>query len=219
MILLGHRFTKNSVPKDKKLSVISRFGVGYDSVDLDACNDNSIALVITPDGIRRPVAVSVMAFILSLTGNMFIKDKITRNGEWDSRSEYMGKGIVDKTLGFIGFGNIGAEIVNLAKVFDMNFIAYDPYADKKNINIYRVNSDAIEKIAIENLEELDNIKAFDEDRLVFGTNKFNKIIRVFKRSTDKISIYYCLIIYQTANLNTIIIIINRNIVDIIKFRF
>ena len=50
-----------------------------------------------------------------------------------------------------------------------------PYADKKNINIYRVNSDAIEKIAIENLEELDNIKAFDEDRLVFGTNKFNKI--------------------------------------------
>ena len=38
-----------------------------------------------------------------------------------------------------------------------------------------MNSDAIEKIAIENLEELDNIKAFDEDRLVFGTNKFNKI--------------------------------------------
>ena len=72
LILLGHRFTKNSVPKDKKLSVISRFGVGYDSVDLDACNDNSIALVITPDGIRRPVAVSVMAFILSLTGNMFM---------------------------------------------------------------------------------------------------------------------------------------------------
>ena len=133
LILLGHRFTKNSVPKDKKLSIISRFGVGYDSVDLEACNDNSIALVITPDGIRRPVAVSVMAFILSLTGNMFIKDKITRNGEWDSRSEYMGKGIVDKTLGFIGFGNIGAEIVKLAKVFDMNFIAFDPYADKKKL--------------------------------------------------------------------------------------
>ena len=70
---------------------------------------------------------------ISLTGNMFIKDKITRNGEWDSRSEYMGKGIVDKTLGFIGFGNIGAEIVKLAKVFDMNFIAYDPYADKKKL--------------------------------------------------------------------------------------
>ena len=45
----------------------------------------------------------------------------------------MGKGIVDKTLGFIGFGNIGAEIVKLAKVFDMNFIAYDPYADKKKL--------------------------------------------------------------------------------------
>ena len=130
LILLGHHFTKNSVPKNKRLSIIARFGVGYDSVDLNACNSNSIALIITPDGIRRPVAVSVIAFILSLTGNLLIKDKITRNGEWNKRSEYMGKGIVNKTLGFLGFGNIGAEVVKLAKVFDMKFIAYDPYIDK-----------------------------------------------------------------------------------------
>ena len=50
---------------------------------LEACNSNSIALVITPDGIRRPVAVSVIAFILSLTGNLLIKDKIIRNGRME----------------------------------------------------------------------------------------------------------------------------------------
>jgi len=146
LILLGHRFTKNSVPKNKRLSIIARFGVGYDSVDLEACNSNSIALVITPDGIRRPVAVSVIAFILSLTGNLLIKDKITRNGEWNKRSEYMGKGIVNKTLGFLGFGNIGAEVVKLAKVFDMNFIAHDPYIDKskaENLGVKIVNIDTV----------------------------------------------------------------------------
>ena len=139
LILLGHRFTKKSVPKNNKLSIIARFGVGYDTVDLEACNSNSIALVITPDGIRRPVAVSVMAFILSLTGNMFIKDRITRNGQWNSRSQYMGKGLVGKKLGFIGFGNIGGEIVKLAKAFDMSFLAYDPYADKKKLESLEVN--------------------------------------------------------------------------------
>ena len=146
LILLGHRFTKNSVPKENKLSIIARFGVGYDSVDLDACNANSIALVITPDGIRRPVAVSVIAFILSLTGNMFVKDRITRNGQWDRRSEYMGRGLVGKTLGFIGFGNIGQEIVKLAKAFDMNFIAFDPYANTeklKNLGVQIKNIDSV----------------------------------------------------------------------------
>ena len=145
LILLGHRFTKDSAPKDGRLSVIARFGVGYDSVDLETCNNNSIALVITPDGIRRPVAVSVIAFMLSLTGNMLIKDKLTRNGLWNKRTEHMGTGIVNKTLGFLGFGNIGAEVVRLSLPFDMNFIAYDPYINKElaeelNVKIVDINA-------------------------------------------------------------------------------
>ena len=146
LILLGHRFTKKSVPKNNRLSIIARFGVGYDSVDLEACNSNSIALVITPDGIRRPVAVSVMAFILSLTGNMLTKDRITRNGKWNSRSEHMGKGLVGKKLGFIGFGNIGGEVIKLAKAFDMSFLAYDPYADKQKLESLEVKLEDINTV-------------------------------------------------------------------------
>jgi phosphoglycerate dehydrogenase-like enzyme len=132
LILLAHRFDASSVPKSGRLSVVARFGVGYDTVDVAACTANDIALVITPDGVRRPVAVSILTFMLALTGKMMVKDRLARQGAvgFAARGEHMGVGLVGKTLGSLGVGNIGAEMFRLAKPFDMRFIAHDPYADK-----------------------------------------------------------------------------------------
>ncbi len=132
LILLIHRFDASSVPKSGRLSVVARFGVGYDTVDVDACTKAGIALVITPDGVRRPVAVSVITFMLALTGKLMVKDHLTRQGPegFAKRSDHMGVGLVGRTLGSLGIGNIGAEVFRLAKPFDMRFIAHDPYADK-----------------------------------------------------------------------------------------
>jgi phosphoglycerate dehydrogenase-like enzyme len=62
-----------------------------------------------------------------------IKDRLARMGPpgFAARGEHMGVGLVGKTLGSIGVGNIGAEMFRLAKPFDMKFIAHDPYADPK----------------------------------------------------------------------------------------
>ena len=89
--------------------------------------------MITPDGVRRPVAVSIITFMLALTGKLMPKDRITRQGPegWAKRNEHMGVGLVDRTLGQLGIGNIGAEVFRLAKPFGMKFIAHDPYADPK----------------------------------------------------------------------------------------
>jgi D-3-phosphoglycerate dehydrogenase len=105
LILLAHRFGRNSVPKSGRLGVIARFGVGYDTVDVSACTDAGIALVITPESVRRPVAVSVITLMLALTGKLAIKEKLTRAGA-------------------AGFAQRG-----LAKPFDMKLIAHDPFAD------------------------------------------------------------------------------------------
>lgn len=132
LILLAHRFDASSVPKSGRLAVIARFGVGYDTVDVPACTANDIALVITPDGVRRPVAVSIITFMLALTGKLMVKDRLARSGPpgFAARGEHMGVGLVGKTLGSLGVGNIGAEMFRLAKPFDMHFIAHDPFADK-----------------------------------------------------------------------------------------
>jgi len=131
LILLVPRFTRSSVPKDGRLGLVARFGVGYDNVDLEVCNANAIAAAIAPAGVRRPVAVSIITFILALSQRLMAKDRLCRQGPegWAKRADHMGEGIVGKTLGQLGIGNIGAEVFRLAKPFDMNFIAHDPYAD------------------------------------------------------------------------------------------
>ena len=109
LILLAQRFERSSVPADGRLAMVARFGVGYDSVDVQACTDNDICLVITPDGVRRPVAVAIIALILAVTGKLLIKHQLTVEGPagFAKRSGHMGVGIVGKTLGSVGIGNIG----------------------------------------------------------------------------------------------------------------
>jgi phosphoglycerate dehydrogenase-like enzyme len=131
LILLMPRFARQSVPSGNTLAIVARFGVGYDNVDLAACDEHGIAAVITPDGVRRPVAVSVITYILALSQKLLVKDRLCRAGPegWAKRSDHMGEGLVGKTLGQLGLGNIGAEVCRLAKPFDLKLIAYDPYAN------------------------------------------------------------------------------------------
>lgn len=136
LILLAHRFSAGSAPLGGRLSVVARFGVGYDTVDVGACTANDIALVITPDGVRRPVAVSIITLMLALTGKLMTKDRLTRLGAdgFARRSDHMGTGLVGRTLGSIGVGNIGEELFRLARPFDMKFIAHDPFADARRMS-------------------------------------------------------------------------------------
>jgi len=131
LILLAHRFDRGSVPKSGRLGVIARFGVGYDTVDVQACTDAGIALVITPEAVRRPVAVSIITLMLALTGKLAIKEKLTRAGAagFAQRGAHMGVGLVGRTFGSLGVGNIGVEALRLVKPFDMKLIAHDPFAD------------------------------------------------------------------------------------------
>ena len=133
LILLTQRFTKDSINPNGRLAVVARFGVGYDTVDVEACTRAGIALVITPDGVRRPVAVSIVTFILALSGKLMAKDRLTRQAAagFAKRGDHMGLGLVGRTLGSIGIGNIGAELFRLIKPFEMRLIAHDPYADAK----------------------------------------------------------------------------------------
>ena len=131
LILLTPQVGTASLTANGRLSVVARFGVGYDNVDLAACSDHDVAVVITPDGVRRPVAVSILTFIFALAGKLFVKDRLARRGPagWAEKTVHNGVGLVGLTLGSVGMGNIGAEMFRLARPLDMRFIAHDPYAD------------------------------------------------------------------------------------------
>ena len=132
LVLLIPKVTADSIPDGGRLKAVARFGVGYDNVDVEACSNNSIAVIITPDGVRRPVAVSIITYVLALSQKLRQKDRICREGPdgWAKRADFMGEGLIGKTFGQLGMGNIGAEAFRMAAPFGMNFIAHDPYADE-----------------------------------------------------------------------------------------
>jgi len=148
LILLGASIEASSFPKDGRLSMVARFGVGYDNVDVAACEANDVAVVITPSGVRRPVAVAILTFVLALAGRLTIKDRLTRRGPegWDERGAHMGQGLIDLTLGSVGIGNIGAEMFRLAQPLGMKFLAHDPYADAELAKSLGVELVALEDV-------------------------------------------------------------------------
>lgn len=130
LVVLAPRVTARTLAgPDRRTRIVARIGVGYDNVDVETCNREGVLLTITPDGVRRPVATVVLTFILALAQKLFVKDQLTRIGAWDQRTNHMGEGLTGKTVGSIGFGNIGREIFRLLRPLEMVHIAYDPAWD------------------------------------------------------------------------------------------
>lgn len=129
VMVLGNSVDAGSLEGADHLKVLARFGVGYDTIDVEACTAKGVPVTITPDGTRRPMAIAAVTMLLSVAHNVRQKDRIVRERrDWSERYEYNGLGLPGKTLGIIGFGNIGREVGRLLAPFDMRTIAYDPYA-------------------------------------------------------------------------------------------
>jgi phosphoglycerate dehydrogenase-like enzyme len=126
LLVLAPRVTERALADDCRLAIVARFGVGYDNVDVAACTQAGVALTITPDGVRRPVAVAVLTFVLALSHKLLIKDRLTRAGRWAEKLDHMGMGLTGRTLGVIGLGNIGREVFRLAAPLGMRHLAADP---------------------------------------------------------------------------------------------
>jgi phosphoglycerate dehydrogenase-like enzyme len=109
-----------------RLRVIARNGVGYDAIDTRALNRRGILLTNTPLPVRHAVASIAVAFILALSLRMPVKSRLAREGRWRERANYPGVGLSRRTLGIVGLGGIGRELVRLMKPYDMKILAADP---------------------------------------------------------------------------------------------
>jgi len=140
------RWTEKSFLGNNQLLSIHRNGVGYDRIDVTALTNAAVMLCITPAAVRRPVAVAIITFILALSTRLFIKHNLTSKGRWSEVAKYYGSGLIGKTLGSIGVGNIGHEMFMLAKPFGMKHIAYDPYITQEaaaDVDVKLVDMDTV----------------------------------------------------------------------------
>ncbi len=133
VVSLRPKWTRQSFSGNKQFLSVHRTGVGYDMIDVPALTEANVMLTITPDAVRRPVAVAILTFILTLSTRLFTKDRMAREGCWTGKANYLGYGLVGQTLGSIGVGNIGHEMFMLAKPLGMKHIAYDPYVNPEAV--------------------------------------------------------------------------------------
>ncbi|MBI1396489.1 MAG: dehydrogenase [Betaproteobacteria bacterium] len=135
LCLMSEKATRQTLEgTGRKLRLVARFGVGYDNIDVQACVDHGVLLTITPDGVRRPVAASVMLYVLALAHRLVLKDRLVRDGRWTEKGDFLGMGLMGRTLGVIGVGNIGKEVLRLARAFDLKLLGCDPAVPQSAVN-------------------------------------------------------------------------------------
>ncbi len=160
---------------DCRLRVVARHGVGYDAVDIPAMTRAGIVVTHTPSSMPRPVATIALTFILALAGRLFLKDRITRSGRWHERMDNMGMGLTGRTLGVVGAGRIGKELLRMARTFDLKLLAADPY-----VNAIELGYIGARKVDLDTLMAESDFVAVccllnDETRHLFGAPQFARM--------------------------------------------
>jgi D-3-phosphoglycerate dehydrogenase len=127
-ILVRSKITldKNFFDKAPNLKFIARAGAGIEHIDLSEANKRNIAIITAPEGNRDAVGEHAIGILLSLMNNISKADKEIREGKW-IREENRGYEIQGKTIGIIGYGNMGSAFVQRLSGFDCNVIAFDKY--------------------------------------------------------------------------------------------
>ena len=113
-----------------KLRVIGRAGVGVDNVDLDAATQAGVLVMNTPGGNAISVAEHTLALMLAMARHIPDANASTRAGKWEKK-KFLGNELRGKTLGIVGLGSIGREVVKRGRAFEMCIVAHDPYVTSK----------------------------------------------------------------------------------------
>ena len=115
------KVTKNIILAAKKLKVIARAGAGVDNIDVPAAKENNMLVMNTPGGNTNATAEHALALIMSALRKIPYANDTTHKGKWEKKN-IKGTELSKKTLGIVGFGNVGGRLSNLVKGFGVNIL-------------------------------------------------------------------------------------------------
>lgn len=125
-IVIRSRFKidKTFIDKAKNLQFIARVGAGLESIDCDYAQSKNIKLIAAPEGNCNAVGEHALGMILSLFNKLNTADKEVKAGQWNRESN-RGTELDGKTIGIIGYGNMGKSFAKKLKGFDVEVLCYD----------------------------------------------------------------------------------------------
>jgi len=143
------KITDQLMSKAPNLKFIARVGAGMESIDLEAAKKRNIKCFNSPEGNRDAVGEHALGMLLTLWNKIHLANTEVAQGQWN-REGNRGTEIKGKTIGIIGFGNMGGAFAQRLKGFEANIIAYDKYKTD-------YAPEGVEEVSLQELQELSNI--------------------------------------------------------------
>jgi len=175
-IVIRSRFKIDKAFLDKAINLkfIGRVGAGLENIDCEYAISKNIALIAAPEGNRNAVGEHTLGMLLSLFNKLNKADKEVRTGKW-LREENRGLELDGKTIGLIGYGNMGKSFAKKLKGFDVDVLCYDI---KSN-----VGDENCKQVSLEELQKRSDILSLHTPQTILTRNMINKaFINRFKKS-------------------------------------
>jgi D-3-phosphoglycerate dehydrogenase len=155
----GAKITKKVLDAAKKLKIVGRAGVGVDNIDCAAAKELGIAVENTPTGNTNAAAEHTISLMILLSKHIVHSNETMKQGKWD-RKNFEGTELKGKTLGLIGFGNVGKKVAKVALALEMRVLVYDPFIDE--IKLTELGANKVEFDEIIHASNMISKKQFDE---------------------------------------------------------
>ena len=145
LIRSATKLTADILENCSNLKVIGRAGVGVDNVDLDVATKNKILVMNTPLGNLEATAELTVGLMFSLYRHIHNANASTHEGKWE-KAKFMGTELKGKTLGIVGFGNIGQRVAEICKVIGMQILTNSNSASDEILNSFGAKKVSTEEL-------------------------------------------------------------------------
>lgn len=172
IIRSGTTITAKNLELAQNLQVIGRAGVGVDNIDIKSATNQGVLVMNMPDGNTISAAEHTMALISALSRNIQQGYLGLVKGEWN-RHALVGNELRGKTLGVVGLGRIGREVIKRAQGFEMKIIGYDPYVNQEMFNPEKVKVLDIDELTVQSDFITVHVPLTDNTQDLFDTERLS----------------------------------------------
>ena len=174
IIRSGTTITADHLKDARNLQVIGRAGVGVDNIDIPAATNHGVVVMNMPDGNTVSAAEHTMALISAVSRNVQLGHYGMMNGEWN-RHALVGNELRGKTLGVVGLGRIGREVIKRASSYDMTIIGYDPFVSQDMFDPEYIRVVDIDELTEESDIITLHVPMLDSTRHLFNAERLSKM--------------------------------------------
>jgi len=167
--------TESVLEQLPELSVVSRYGIGVDNIDIEAATEHGVAVTHVPSYCEEEVATHAISLLMTLVRKTSRYDREVKSGNWDWKIGRPIEPLTGKTVGFVAFGKIPRTFAKLLNGFDLEYLTYDPYLSEEDVADHSVELVSFETLLAESDVISIHTPLVKETRHLFDSDAFQQM--------------------------------------------